>query len=70
MGTIFLVAYLIGVILAPVAVIMSHKVRKVNYTLGDLLFSIFTCWMSWIVVLSFATDIYYNVILFKYDEEE
>lgn len=66
---IWIILYIIGVIVAPIAAFYQCKIEKLDYTLTDLAFSIMCSWLSWLLVLLIILQIIIDngnkVIIFK-----
>lgn len=54
---IWTILYVIGVIIAPIAVFYQCKIEKIDYTLTDLIFSIIFSWVSWILILLIIVEV-------------
>lgn len=66
---IALIIYIIGIALTPISTKMHHKIRKIDFTVGDLIFCILTCWLSWIIVIiNLLMSINTKEVLIKYNK--
>nr|DAN01153.1 MAG TPA: hypothetical protein [Crassvirales sp.] len=67
--TAILVVYIIGAIIYPIYMAMLWKHKRWNFSVGDLLFGIMTCWFSWVGILFLFIEFMSDKTLFRFHDK-
>ena len=64
-----LVIYIIGAIVFPIYMFLFWKQKRWNYTVGDLIFSIVLCWISWLGTFFLFIEYMSDKTLFRFNDK-